>query len=122
MQRGLNEPWRREDFDSGPMVVFYEVTRACDLLCRHCRADAQREADPAELSGRDAKRLIRQLNEFPRPPLLVLTGGDPLKRSTAGNCGVCEFRRICGGSRARAFAVGGDPLAAEPDCAYVPPG
>jgi len=38
-----------------------------------------------------------------------------------GKCGVCEFKEICGGSRARAFAVSGDPLAAEPDCAYVPP-
>jgi MoaA/NifB/PqqE/SkfB family radical SAM enzyme len=38
-----------------------------------------------------------------------------------GKCGACEFREVCGGSRARAFAVAGDPLAAEPDCAYVPP-
>jgi radical SAM protein with 4Fe4S-binding SPASM domain len=38
-----------------------------------------------------------------------------------GKCGVCEFREICGGSRARSFAIEGDPLAAEPDCAYVSP-
>jgi radical SAM protein with 4Fe4S-binding SPASM domain len=37
-----------------------------------------------------------------------------------GKCGACEFRNLCGGSRARAFALTGDPLAAEPDCAYVP--
>jgi radical SAM protein with 4Fe4S-binding SPASM domain len=37
-----------------------------------------------------------------------------------GKCGVCEYRDICGGSRARAYAVTRDPLAAEPDCAYVP--
>lgn len=37
-----------------------------------------------------------------------------------GKCGACEFRHICGGSRARAFAVDGDPLAEEPCCAYVP--
>jgi radical SAM protein len=37
-----------------------------------------------------------------------------------GKCGVCEFRYICGGSRARAFAVTGDPLAEEPCCAYRP--
>jgi AdoMet-dependent heme synthase len=37
-----------------------------------------------------------------------------------GKCGACEFRHICGGSRARAFALTGDPLAEEPCCAYVP--
>ena len=39
-----------------------------------------------------------------------------------GKCGVCEYRQLCGGSRARAHAVGGDPLAEDPACAYVPVG
>jgi radical SAM protein len=38
-----------------------------------------------------------------------------------GRCGRCEFRDVCGGSRARAFAVSGDPLSEEPCCAYAPP-
>jgi radical SAM protein with 4Fe4S-binding SPASM domain len=38
----------------------------------------------------------------------------------SGKCGVCEFREVCGGSRARAFALTGDPLASDPDCAYIP--
>jgi radical SAM protein len=38
-----------------------------------------------------------------------------------GKCGVCNFRSFCGGSRARAYAVTGDPLESEPFCAYVPP-
>jgi len=37
-----------------------------------------------------------------------------------GKCGICEFRRICGGSRARAYATTGDPLGEEPSCAYLP--
>ncbi|MFZ0705582.1 MAG: TIGR04053 family radical SAM/SPASM domain-containing protein [Candidatus Korobacteraceae bacterium] len=37
-----------------------------------------------------------------------------------GKCGACEFRHICGGSRARALAMTGDPLAEEPCCSYVP--
>ena len=37
-----------------------------------------------------------------------------------GKCGVCEFRNVCGGSRARAFAVTGDPFAEEPCCVYEP--
>lgn len=68
------------DFDSGPFVVFYEVTQACDLACRHCRACAQPSRHASELDTPTAKRLVRQLAEFPKPPLLILTGGDPLKR------------------------------------------
>jgi len=37
-----------------------------------------------------------------------------------GKCGVCEFREICGGSRARAYAMTGDCFAEEPCCVYVP--
>jgi len=37
-----------------------------------------------------------------------------------GKCGRCEFREVCGGSRARAYAVTGDALAEEPCCAYEP--
>ncbi len=39
-----------------------------------------------------------------------------------GKCGVCAFRRVCGGSRSRAFAMTGDALASDPLCAYVPRG
>jgi radical SAM protein with 4Fe4S-binding SPASM domain len=37
-----------------------------------------------------------------------------------GRCGRCEFRRVCGGSRSRAYGVTGDPFAEEPWCGYVP--
>jgi radical SAM protein with 4Fe4S-binding SPASM domain len=47
----------------------------------------------------------------------ALRDGDRL----GGKCGACEYRNICGGSRARSFALTDDPLAAEPDCSYVPP-
>jgi radical SAM protein with 4Fe4S-binding SPASM domain len=39
-----------------------------------------------------------------------------------GKCGVCEYRHVCGGSRSRAYATTGDPLASDPLCAYVPAG
>ena len=45
-----------------------------------------------------------------------LRDGSQLK----GKCGRCEYREICGGSRARAFAMTHDPLAEEPCCAYIP--
>ena len=37
-----------------------------------------------------------------------------------GRCGVCEFRKVCGGCRARAYAISGDYLAEEPLCSYIP--
>ena len=78
-------PWAakytRKDFNDSPMIIFYEMTRACDLVCLHCRACAQKEFHPDELSTEMSKQLFDQLAEFPIPPMLVLTGGDPFKRS-----------------------------------------
>lgn len=38
-----------------------------------------------------------------------------------GRCGRCQFRGVCGGSRARAYALTGDYLAEDPSCVYHPP-
>ena len=72
--------YTRSDFDHSPLVVFYETTQACDLVCQHCRACAQPQRDSEELDSEQARQLIAQLASFPKPPMLVLTGGDPLKR------------------------------------------
>ncbi len=62
-----------------------------------------------------------------RDNLLEVYRNDLLMRSLrdpdgfGGKCGRCDFRSLCGGSRARAYAFTGDPLAAEPCCAYVSP-
>jgi radical SAM protein with 4Fe4S-binding SPASM domain len=50
------------------------------------------------------------------PLFLALRDSSQLK----GKCGRCDFRDVCGGSRARAYAMTHDPLAEEPCCAYVP--
>jgi AdoMet-dependent heme synthase len=42
--------------------------------------------------------------------------------SLGGKCGACEYRRLCGGCRARAFALEGDVLAEDPSCSYEPSG
>ncbi len=70
----------RKSFDHSPMLLFYELTRACDLVCQHCRACAQKLRNPNELDTAASMRLIDQLSDFPDPPMLILTGGDPLKR------------------------------------------
>jgi len=67
-------------WEDAPSRVYWEVTGACDLACRHCRAEAQACADPSELSTRAAKRLLGQLAEAKPAPHVIFTGGDPLKR------------------------------------------
>jgi len=73
--------YTKADFGRSPLMFYYEVTRACDLVCKHCRASAQDNPHPGELTTEKSKSLIDQLATFPRRPVLVITGGDPLKRS-----------------------------------------
>ena len=69
------------DFNQAPFLVIWEVTRACALACMHCRADAIPHRHPDELTTEQGFRLIDQVRVFgSRPPLLVLTGGDPMRR------------------------------------------
>jgi len=68
------------DFSRDPFIVFYEVTRACDLACRHCRASAKCVPQPGELSHDDAIALVDRIAAFESKPIIVFTGGDPLKR------------------------------------------
>jgi len=69
------------NFDERPILVFWEVTRACPLKCRHCRAKAILTPLPGELGTDDALSLIDSLTDFGKPyPILILTGGDPLMR------------------------------------------
>jgi len=72
------------DFGRSPLMFYYEVTLACDLVCKHCRASAQEQADPEELTTDESLALVDQVATFPRRPMLVLTGGDPLKRADLG--------------------------------------
>ncbi|HVR39253.1 MAG TPA: radical SAM protein, partial [Thermoanaerobaculia bacterium] len=67
------------DFNTNPFVVIWEMTRACDLACVHCRAAAQSRRSQFELSTDEGFRLIDQIAEL-KPKVFVITGGDPLKR------------------------------------------
>lgn len=67
------------DFNERPFIAIWEVTQACDLACVHCRASAQPERNPMELSTEEGKGLINQIAAF-EVPVFVLTGGDPIKR------------------------------------------
>jgi radical SAM protein len=64
-----------------PFMVIWETTQACDLACRHCRAQAQPLHDPYALNTEQAKHLLDQVESFGKPrPLFIFTGGDPFKR------------------------------------------
>ncbi len=67
------------DFSERPYIVIWEVTQACDLACVHCRASAQPNSNPLELSTDEGKKLIDEIAHM-QVPVFVLTGGDPIKR------------------------------------------
>ncbi len=67
------------DFSQSPWLVIWETTRACDLACKHCRAEAIPDRNPNELSTAEAKQLLEDVRRFGRV-LFVFTGGDALKR------------------------------------------
>ncbi|MGE5674131.1 MAG: radical SAM protein [Mycobacterium leprae] len=67
------------DFNQRPLVTIWEVTRACALACRHCRAEAQPHHHPLELTFEEGCRLMDQVREL-NPAVFVLTGGDPFMR------------------------------------------
>lgn len=67
------------DFDQAPFTIAWEVTRACAFACKHCRADAQHQRDPRELTTEEGYRLIDRLADF-GSPILIFTGGDPMMR------------------------------------------
>ena len=67
------------DFDDRPFTVAWEITRACALACVHCRAEAQPRPHPFELTTAEAFDVVDQIADLD-PPVLVITGGDPLMR------------------------------------------
>ncbi|MFI5809032.1 TIGR04053 family radical SAM/SPASM domain-containing protein [Streptomyces sp. NPDC051561] len=68
------------------------------------------------MSADNTKR--RPLKDIYRTSPLFLSLRDP--SLLRGKCGACDYKTVCGGSRSRAYAVTGDPLAADPWCAYQP--
>lgn len=75
-------PFIPPSFDKAPFLVLWELTRACDLACRHCRAEAWTGRNPGELSKAEGYDLLKQIRDM-GGPLVVLTGGDPLKNPYA---------------------------------------
>src|ERR1017187_10508900 len=62
-----------------PRLIFWELTRGCNLRCIHCRASATELSSPDDLSHEESVEIIDQLARF-APFILVLSGGEPLFR------------------------------------------
>lgn len=60
-------------------LVFWELTQGCNLACKHCRAEAQPERAPDELSTAECLAVVDQITAVSKP-VLILTGGEPLYR------------------------------------------
>lgn len=92
------------DYNRAPLLLIWEVTRACALACRHCRAAAEDRRDPRELSTEEGKRLIDAVREM-GTPLVIFTGGDPLQR--------VDLEELIRHGKAAGLRVGAIPAATE---------
>ena len=68
------------DYAEQPFILAWELTRACNLACVHCRAEAQLRRHPDELTTEEALNVIDDIAGFDVPPTVILTGGDPMRR------------------------------------------
>jgi len=72
--------------DLVPHLVAWESTRACNLACVHCRAEAQRVPHPDQLTTDEAIDLVDQISALANkhrpnsPVIFIISGGDPLMR------------------------------------------
>src|SRR5215470_17561292 len=66
--------------ENKPRLIFWEVTKGCNLRCIHCRATATELSSPTDLPTRTALEIIDQISRAANP-ILVLSGGEPLYRS-----------------------------------------
>lgn len=76
-----------------PRLVFWELTRACNLNCIHCRAEAERGPFEGELTLDEIRRVLDEIASH-YSPIIVLTGGEPLERHDIFH--VADHARIAG--------------------------
>ncbi len=74
-------------------LVAWEVTRSCNLNCRHCRAAAEKGPYSGELSTDECEKLLSNIAGFAHP-IIILTGGEPMLRPDI--CHIAEFGNSLG--------------------------
>ncbi len=84
-------------------ISYDGIVQPCGYLELNC-GDLKRSSFDEVWKGSEVFNRLRNFDEY------------------KGKCGECEYLRVCGGCRARAFESTGDYMAEEPLCAYVPVG
>jgi len=104
--------------DGDPPSLNYETRCPCGTQC--CRTTPDGKLTPCpylpEVAGDLRTQSFAEIWQA-APLFRALREG-----ALGGKCGACEYRKLCGGCRARAFALEGDVLAADPSCVYEPKG
>ncbi|MFN2420937.1 MAG: SPASM domain-containing protein, partial [Gemmatimonadota bacterium] len=106
-----------EDDPDSPLLAY--ATR-CPCGVQYCRITPEGKLTPCpylpEVAGDLRRSSFREIWEGSEVFSRLRSGG------LGGRCGRCEYRQVCGGCRARAFAESGDLLAEDPACGYDPVG
>ncbi|MCY0908454.1 MAG: radical SAM protein [Sulfobacillus thermotolerans] len=68
------------NFNESPHIITWELTRACQLHCRHCRARAIPRRDFRELTLSQIEGVLDDIAQMHPRPMVIFTGGDPLER------------------------------------------
>ena len=116
---GRPVPATNDSGSGGPHQRLDAMTRGCLAGRGFCFISSRGEVNPCGYLplACGSVRVSRLARIWRESAVLRALRDDSLVH---GKCGVCEFRRICGGCRARAFAHSSDWMSAEPLCAYVP--
>jgi len=110
----------RHVYERDPESPLTHYATRCPCGVQYCRITPEGKVTPCPYLPEEAGDLRRR--SFSE----VWRGSEVFRRiregELGGKCGRCEYRRVCGGCRARAFAQEGDLLAADESCAYEPTG
>jgi len=62
-----------------PRLIHWEITKSCNLTCKHCRKATEYKAETKELPIKEIKIIMNEINDVSKP-IICLTGGEPLYR------------------------------------------
>jgi radical SAM protein with 4Fe4S-binding SPASM domain len=110
----------RHIYESDPESPLLHYRTRCPCGVQYCRITPEGKVTPCpympevagDLTGSSFGEIWRDATVF-----RLLREGE-----LGGKCGRCEYREVCGGCRARAYAVDGDLLGPDESCAYEPAG
>jgi len=117
----------RHVHEADPASPLLQYATRCPCGVQYCRITPEGKVTPCPYTPAVAGDLRKQSfgavwreSEVFRSIRKAPGGGG--EADLGGKCGRCEYRAVCGGCRARAYAATGDLLAADESCAYEPTG